>query len=43
MGGRSLRKKQWIMLKAGVGVGLVIAVIVGLLIYLIYSRDMNAK
>lgn len=41
MGGRASRRKQAMMLKAALGVGLVIALLVALLIYFIYSRSMK--
>ena len=39
MGGRAARRKQMMMLKAGIGVGLVIALVVALLLYLLDRRS----
>ena len=38
MGGRAARRKQMMMLKAGVAVGSVIALVVALFLYFLYSR-----
>ena len=38
MGGRAARRKQMMMLKAGLAVGLVIAGVVAALLYFLYSR-----
>jgi len=41
MGGRAARRKQVMMLKAGLGVGLIIALVVAGLIYFLYSRSLR--
>ena len=41
MGGRAARRKQMMMLKAGLAVGLVIALAVALLLYFLYSKSLR--
>ena len=41
MGGRAARRKQMMMLKAGLAVGLAIALVVALLLYFLYSRSLK--
>jgi hypothetical protein len=40
-GGRASRRKQMMMLKAALGVGTVIALIVALFLYFLYSRSLR--
>ena len=39
MGGRAARRKRIMMLKAGIGVGLVIAIVVAVLLYFLNQRS----
>ena len=41
MGGRATRRKQVMMLKAGVGVGLAIGACMALFLYFLYSRPIK--